>query len=188
MSNIGIRIKNRRTELGISVDELAAKLGKNRATVYRYENNDIENMPLDVIGPLAKALDVSPAYLMGWNDESKKASPEEWQEKFVSTVCSLIQGDIADVTAAGIDIEKVNKILDLGPAITLTQAFEVADELGLSLDEILRGETKKVTLVDDLDSKIAEIIVSLSPDKKAEAINYLKYLASTSGHEDNKVI
>lgn len=43
---VGERIKQRRLELHMSVDEVAAKLGKNRATVYRYESNDIENLPV----------------------------------------------------------------------------------------------------------------------------------------------
>ena len=38
---IGQRIKNRRLYLGLSVDEVALKLGKNRATIYRYEKDDI---------------------------------------------------------------------------------------------------------------------------------------------------
>lgn len=32
---VGKRIKNRRTELQMSVEELADKLNKNRATIYR---------------------------------------------------------------------------------------------------------------------------------------------------------
>lgn len=37
---IGERIKRRRLQLGMSVDELADELGKNRATVYRYEKDE----------------------------------------------------------------------------------------------------------------------------------------------------
>lgn len=66
---IGDRIKQRRLELGLSVDELSKKLRKNRATIYRYENNEIENLPLSTLEPLAKALEVTPAYLMGWEDD-----------------------------------------------------------------------------------------------------------------------
>ena len=73
--NVGQRIKNRRKELNLSVDKLAELIGKNRATVYRYEKNDIENMPYDVIEPLAEVLKVSPAYLMGWED--KKSEEED---------------------------------------------------------------------------------------------------------------
>lgn len=65
--SVGKRIKERRNELQISVDELATKLNKNRATIYRYEKGDIENLPIDILEPLAKALDTTPQYLMGWD-------------------------------------------------------------------------------------------------------------------------
>lgn len=65
---IGERIKARRLEIGLSVDQLAEAIGKNRATVYRYESNDIEKYTIDVLYPLAEALHTSPAYLMGWDD------------------------------------------------------------------------------------------------------------------------
>lgn len=65
--SVGKRIKERRNELHMSVDELATKLNKNRATIYRYEKGDIENLPIDILEPLAKALDTTPQYLMGWD-------------------------------------------------------------------------------------------------------------------------
>ena len=65
---IGERIKQRRLELGYTADALAKLLNKNRATIYRYENGDIENMPIDVLEPLAKALNTTPAYLRGWQE------------------------------------------------------------------------------------------------------------------------
>ena len=67
--NIGKRIKQRRKELGMSADKLGEILGKNRATIYRYEKGDIENLPLDILEPIAAALHTTPQYLMGWNDE-----------------------------------------------------------------------------------------------------------------------
>ncbi|MDP4109600.1 MAG: helix-turn-helix transcriptional regulator [Bacillota bacterium] len=65
---IGNRIKNRRKELKLSVDELAKMLNKNRATVYRYENDEIENLPYSVIERLSEALKTTPSYLMGWTE------------------------------------------------------------------------------------------------------------------------
>ena len=67
--SIGKRIKSLRKQRDITIEELAAKLGKNRTTVYRYENGDIENLPLDILNPLAEALDTTPAYLMGWGEK-----------------------------------------------------------------------------------------------------------------------
>lgn len=69
---IGARIKQRRKELGLTVEELANRLGKNRATVYRYESNDIENLPTTVLEPLAEVLKVHPAYLIGWQADISK--------------------------------------------------------------------------------------------------------------------
>ncbi len=70
---IGQRIKSRRLELGMTVDELAHKLGKNRATVYRYENDEIKDMPVSVLAPLADVLLTTPAHLMGiYTENSEK--------------------------------------------------------------------------------------------------------------------
>lgn len=64
---IGERIKRRREALGLSADQVAEKIGKNRATVYRYESNDIKNFPIEILTPLAEVLHTTPAYLMGWD-------------------------------------------------------------------------------------------------------------------------
>ena len=74
--NTGDRIKQRRLELGLTADDLAQKIGKSRATIYRYENGDIENMPTPILEPLAKALDTTPADLMGWTSAVKLISNE----------------------------------------------------------------------------------------------------------------
>ena len=61
-------MKARRKEIGIPVDEIAAALGVSVATVYRYENGDIEKLPGNVLEPLANVLRTTPAYLMGWDE------------------------------------------------------------------------------------------------------------------------
>lgn len=67
--SIGKRIKTRRKALGMTAEDLGKILGKDRSTVFRYENGDIEKLPLDVLEPIAKALRTTPQYLMGWVDE-----------------------------------------------------------------------------------------------------------------------
>lgn len=66
--DVGKRIRQRRKDVNMSVDELASQLGKNRATIYRYEKGDIEHLPIDILEPLAIALSTTPQYLMGWTD------------------------------------------------------------------------------------------------------------------------
>lgn len=97
---IGQRIKNRRLELGLSVDDVAAKLNKNRATVYRYESNEIENLPTTVLEPLAEILKTTPAYLMGWTTESLI--------KWVRASKGLSLNDMSKIT--GVSAEVIDKI------------------------------------------------------------------------------
>ena len=52
---------------------MADRIGKSRATIYRYENGDIESLPTTILEPLAKALNTTPADLMGWGDADQKA-------------------------------------------------------------------------------------------------------------------
>lgn len=64
---IGERIKSRRIELGLSQEELALKCGyKSRSSVNKIEL--ARDLPLHKVTLFAKALDVTPAYLMGWTD------------------------------------------------------------------------------------------------------------------------
>jgi repressor LexA len=70
--DIGKRIKERRKQLGLSADDVAAALGVDRSTVYRYESQEIEKFPLQIVEPIAKVLKVSPAYLMGWQEKPIK--------------------------------------------------------------------------------------------------------------------
>lgn len=66
--NIGDRIKNRRLELNMTQDELAKKLGyKTRGSVTKIECG-YQNLTQPKIVAMAKALDTTPAYLMGWED------------------------------------------------------------------------------------------------------------------------
>ena len=66
--NIGARIKQRRKQLGVSAEELAERIGKSPATVYRYENGDITKVDSSMLRPIADALQTTPAHLMGWDE------------------------------------------------------------------------------------------------------------------------
>lgn len=72
------RIKQRRKELGLSADDVAAALGVSRATIYRYESAEIEKVPITALVPLAKVLRTTPVNLMGWDvdDNSEEISSE----------------------------------------------------------------------------------------------------------------
>lgn len=68
MQDIMERMKNRREELNMSYQTLSEKVGISKSTLQRYETGFIKNMPVDKLEDIAKALNVSPAYLMGWDE------------------------------------------------------------------------------------------------------------------------
>ena len=68
MAEIGHRIKARREQLQMTQEELAKKIGyKSKTTITKIENgtNDIVQSK---VCDFAKALNTTPAYLMGWED------------------------------------------------------------------------------------------------------------------------
>ena len=61
------RIKDLRIKQGLSQDDLAKKMGlKNRSSVTQVEKSG-NDITLHKVEKFAKALGVSPAYLMGWD-------------------------------------------------------------------------------------------------------------------------
>lgn len=104
---IGLRMKERRKELKISADELAKKLGKDRSTIYRYEKGDIENLPLDILEPIAEALETTPAHLMGWDQEQIDALTEiendrisyvtETESNLISLIKEFTENEMAEL-------------------------------------------------------------------------------------------
>lgn len=67
---IGDRIRTRREELGLTQKELAERLGyKTKSSITKIEAGD-NNLPITKVAKIAKALEVTESYLMGWEDSA----------------------------------------------------------------------------------------------------------------------
>ena len=77
----GARIKELRQERAMTAEELGKLIGKNRATVYRYEDGSIDTIPIKTVRRIAEILDVRPSYLMGLTD-----SPEPIHQDVIQVV------------------------------------------------------------------------------------------------------
>ena len=66
--NLGERIKERREQKGLTLEEVGEYVGVTKSTVRKWETGDIENMKRDKIAKLAEVLSVSPLYIMGMID------------------------------------------------------------------------------------------------------------------------
>lgn len=105
----GERIKQRREQLGISQTELAECIGTSKQNLYKYENDIITNIPSDRVEALAKRLNTSPAYIMGWNEGDSLPSPAITEDTVtfpvITSVAAHYDGVSIDESAAGEKIE-----------------------------------------------------------------------------------
>lgn len=72
---VGDRIRQVRQEQDVTQQELADYIGVSKQAVYKYENNIVTNIPTDKVDAIAKRLKVSPAYLMGWEEQPEPKKP-----------------------------------------------------------------------------------------------------------------
>ena len=61
------RLRAARQKLGLTLDNVAKKVGVSRQTIHRYETGVITNIPQVNIEKIAAVLETTPAKLMGWD-------------------------------------------------------------------------------------------------------------------------
>ena len=85
---IGDRIKKRRLELNMSQSELARKAGyKSRSSINKMESDD-RGATREQLIKIARALHVTPSYLMGW-EEIAVAGMTATQEEIIEKTYAL---------------------------------------------------------------------------------------------------
>jgi transcriptional regulator with XRE-family HTH domain len=70
---IGHILKEERLRNNLSQEEVAKAIGSTKQAVYKYETGIVTNIPMDKIAQMAQLFGVTPAYIMGWEEET----PEE---------------------------------------------------------------------------------------------------------------
>ena len=92
---IGEKIFKRRKELKLTLEEVGNLVGVGKSTVRKWETGYIENMKRDKIALLAKALQVTPTYLMGWEDENNSELYMSEQIRPISVQKVPLLGNVA---------------------------------------------------------------------------------------------
>ena len=97
---VGRRIKERRTELNITMPELGRRVGVNKSTIQRYEADGVDPKRTMVINGLAEALLTTPEWLTGLSDDKEyvtytlcQRDIEEHIKKYLHTVSHTVKGE-----------------------------------------------------------------------------------------------
>ena len=93
------KIRDIRKQKGISAEDLAEKIGMNRATYYRYESGDLKNLKFEKIQKIAEALDVYPVDLVVWEEEKPVLNEDELDDELIRRLMLLTPEEIEKVDA-----------------------------------------------------------------------------------------
>ena len=74
LNSIRDRIMQQKDLQGLSYQDLADATGMSKSTIQRYVTGSIGNLGLDKVETLARALNCSPGYLMGWETDPGNAA------------------------------------------------------------------------------------------------------------------
>lgn len=106
MPDTGSIIKKLRLDNNMTLEQLGDKVGVGKSTVRKWENGMIANMRRDNIAKIAEVFNVSPAYLIGVDNNMSPISGRNNEKKKGVTI------NVLGRVAAGIPIEAIENIID----------------------------------------------------------------------------
>ncbi len=156
------KLRELRKEKGITLDELAAKIGTSKQTIHRYENGVINNIPPEKVEKLAAALGTTPSELMGWETA---AIPKYENILPLATKKLPMLGRIScgipiyaeeeheSFVAAGIDIDADFCLRASGDSMTGARIFDGDTVFIRSQNSVDNGEIAAVIINDEATLK-----------------------------------
>lgn len=110
MKEIMDRIRQRRLDLQYSFQDLADLTGMSKSTLQRYETGGIKNIPLDKLKIFAKALGVTPEWILGMDSPGDDLSEYLDQLRTRPELRTLFS---VSKNATKEDVEKAIKIIEM---------------------------------------------------------------------------
>lgn len=137
---VGERIKERRSELKLSMPELGKRIGVNKSTIQRYEADGVDPKRTMIINGLAEALLTTPEWLTGLSDDREysiytvcQLDLEKHIKGYLETVTNTVNGEPHQqllTTFLG-QIVDLYTILTKYWAVSMKKVDEVAEDEGL---------------------------------------------------------
>lgn len=162
MAEIGKKIKEKRKAIGMTQEELAAKLGyKNKSSIAKIETGTNDIVQSKVVA-FAKVLDTTVAYLMGWDNSPVKKG---------------VRINVLGRVAAGIPIDAIKDIIDteeISKELAQTGEFFGLQIYGNSMEpRICDGDVVIVRQQNDAES--GDIVIATVNGDEATCKRLRKY-------------
>jgi repressor LexA len=106
----GERIKTLRKEHNLTQEELGSKIGVQKAAIQKYEKGTVKNIKRDSLIKLAKCLDTTPEYLLGWDETPNNLEyAEDSDLVMIPIIGRVAAGMTCPTNDAVIDYEPVSR-------------------------------------------------------------------------------
>lgn len=83
VKEIGSRMKRRREDLYLTLDDVAGAVGVAKTTISRYENGEISRPKIPVLHSIANALNVRPEWLLCKSDQMEDEDKWDWDGHYL---------------------------------------------------------------------------------------------------------
>lgn len=123
-------LKDRRKELGLTLEQVGDSVGVGKSTVRRWENGLITNMGSDKVKLLAKALKVSPSFILGYTDDPNDDAlssayldfdERETIEKILKDTLPAYTPELAQITYEAMKLDKGQQQLLLSIIVAISK-------------------------------------------------------------------
>lgn len=179
------RIRKKRLEKGITLAQIADKLGVTEATAQRYESGSIKSVPYEHMCAYGEILGCSPAYLMGWvtNTDSILDYFDNTLDKIISFLEKsgyiILQTDSRNDDSIVIK-NKSGQIIKTTSSGELVGQYEHlrVDNLPLTIENILNIQS--LTTLPENIRAAARDMMDLSPEDQKTALDMINFLSHKS--------
>ena len=105
--SMGERIKYLRLLANMSQEELGNRVGVQRAAINKYEKGSVTNIPIATIEKIANTFDVSPIYLVGW--DNVEINPLSAEVKVLQGVKQFYGGEVIEIIEQYMHLNSIGK-------------------------------------------------------------------------------
>ena len=121
-SEIGVRIKHRREQLGLTQQQIADAISVTKSTIQRHETGKIEKIKIPVIAAIARALSCNPSWIIGKSEspvlENTETRPPVVSERVAKRLAEDVEFRSLFEVLCSVDPDMLKTIRDLAEGLT----------------------------------------------------------------------
>ena len=184
----GERIRQLRIEHQMTQEELGAKVGVQKAAIYKYENGLVVNLKRSTLEKLAIVLETTPTYLMGLEDDIPTAGVVSMQSVWLENLNKLKKNSGMTIEqialSSGVPKGTLNKLFagqTKDPQLSTVSA--VVHCMGYTLDDLSDDTVSGKAHLTPQQSALLSSFDQLNEEGQQKAVDYVEDLVLTGRYK-----